>query len=150
MSFESYPYFGRRICATVIDYSVIFGISVFYIYSVGKEISPGYYQVTGFAALFPEAFWLAFIVLTERYMGGTLGHQLSGIKVVSDDRNELSLWQVFLRRIMDAIEIVCCFGVLAFIIARSNNGRRIGDLAAKTSVIGKNDSQEPFRFEFEE
>jgi uncharacterized RDD family membrane protein YckC len=87
MPIDSNQYLGRRICATLIDYSVTFGMSAFYIYSVGREISPGYYRVTGLAALFPEAFWFAFIVLTERYMGGTLGHQLAGIKVVSDDRN---------------------------------------------------------------
>src|SRR5260221_1182184 len=113
---QIYPYTLQRIGATVLDYAIVISMSIFSIEILGTKTSPGNYSVTGLPALFPEAFWFVYIILTERYMGGTLGHQLFRIKVVSLDRNELSFAQVFLRRIMDALEIFPCFGLIAFIL----------------------------------
>jgi uncharacterized RDD family membrane protein YckC len=150
MSSPAYPYTLRRVAATLIDYTILFGISFFYIIKVGAEISPGYYSVRGVKALFPEAFWFAFIMLTERFMDGTLGHQICGIKVVSMDGNELTFFQVVLRRMMDLFDICLSFGLIAFVLVKATDGnQRIGDLVAKTRVIGKNDEYRVVKFDFE-
>jgi uncharacterized RDD family membrane protein YckC len=150
MSIKKYPYTLRRVVATIIDYTIVTGISILYIVKVGRQDGPGQYSVTGLASLFPEAFWFAYIVLAERYLDGTLGHQLCKIKVMSLDGNELSLIQVFLRRIMDVLEISWCFGLVAFILVRvDQHNQRLGDKLAKTKVVGKSDSYADVKFDFE-
>jgi uncharacterized RDD family membrane protein YckC len=150
MTTQEYPYILRRVVATIIDYSIVFGMTWLYIVMFGTEESPGHYSITGLAALFPIAFWFAFIVLTERYLGGTMGHQVCKIKVVSIDGDELFLWQVLKRRIMDALEISWCFGLIAFILVKTTDrSQRLGDLVAKTKVIGNYDTHREVKFDFE-
>jgi uncharacterized RDD family membrane protein YckC len=150
MSIKKYPYTGRRILATVIDYTIVTGISILYIAKIGTQDGPGQYSITGFASFFPEIFWFAYIILAERYLDGTLGHQLCGLKVMSLDGNKLSFTQVFVRRIMDILEISWCFGTIAFILVRvDQHNQRLGDKVARTKVVGKSDSYADVKFDFE-
>ncbi len=80
---------------------------------------------------------------------GTLGHQIVGLKVLSQNNTKLTFGQILKRRIADIIEISWCFGFIAFIIAKGNeNSQRLGDILAKTIVIGKSEQTEIPDFDF--
>jgi uncharacterized RDD family membrane protein YckC len=93
----NYPYTSKRVGATLIDYTLTWVLTFLYIVKFGEEDSPQHYTINGLPALAPVAFWFVYFVITERYMGGALGHQLCGLKVVSRDHNSLSLGQVTIR-----------------------------------------------------
>jgi hypothetical protein len=58
--------------------------------------------------------------------------------------------QTFVRRICDALEIVWCFGLIAFLLVKNTQqNQRHGDLLAKTLVIGEKDVYPEKLFEFE-
>jgi uncharacterized RDD family membrane protein YckC len=149
----TYPYTSRRVRATLIDYTLVYALSFAYIYLTGEKQDDGGYMVEGWPALAPVALWFLYFVIAERYLKGTFGHQLFGLKVVSMDGNELSFIQVFARRICDALEISWCFGFIAWMLVRSTDrNQRLGDLLAKTFVVGAKDSYpytKDFQFDFE-
>jgi uncharacterized RDD family membrane protein YckC len=146
----NYPYTSKRVGATLIDYTLTFALTFLYIMNFGEENSPHNYTISGLPALVPVAFWFLYFIITERYMGGTLGHQLCKLKVVSRDNHNLSLGQVTVRRLCDALEIAWCFGLIAWLLVRStDNHQRLGDLVAKTMVIGRDDTQIAAEFDFE-
>ena len=146
-----YIYTSRRVGATLIDYTLVFALEIFYVFTVGTVNDRGVHEVTGLAALVPVAFWFVYFIITEKYMGGTLGHQIFKLKVISMDGNELGFWQVFLRRICDALEISWCFGFVAFLLVNtSTHNQRLGDMVAKTQVVGKEEPGPEVVFDFEQ
>jgi uncharacterized RDD family membrane protein YckC len=146
----NYPYTSKRVGATLIDYTLTWALTILYIVNFGEEDSPQHYTINGLPALAPVAFWFIYFVITERYMGGTLGHQLLKLKVISRDNNSLSLGQVTIRRLCDALEIAWCFGLIAFLLVKStDHHQRLGDLVAKTLVVGREDTQSAVDFDFE-
>ena len=143
-------YVNKRVTATLIDYTIVWAFAIFYIYEFGEPNDRGGYTLSGWPLMVPVLFWFVFIVIAERYMGGTLGHQLCRIKVVSVIREDMSLWRTFKRRIADCLEIGWCFGLIAYLLARNtNNNQRLGDILAKTCVIGKDDEYKELKFDFE-
>lgn len=143
-------YILRRVVATVIDYLIVFAMTWFYTTTVGTEDEEGTYKVTGFLALLPFIFWCMYFIFCESYLGGTLGHLLFNLKVISINGRSPTLGQTILRRISDALEIVWCFGLIAFILVKSNaQAQRLGDMWAKTLVVGKDDQFVPGKFDFE-
>jgi uncharacterized RDD family membrane protein YckC len=143
------PYTGKRVGATLIDYTLTFALTFVYIYAVGTPNEEGGYSVNGFPALAPMAFWFLYFVVAEYFWQGTLGHQVFGLKVISADNRPLSFGQVLLRRIADVLEIAWCFGLIAFILVKSTeHAQRLGDLWARTLVTGKNAvAESPFDFD---
>ncbi|WP_165501712.1 RDD family protein [Pedobacter frigiditerrae] len=140
---------ARKIAATIIDYTLIFAFYIWYIFEFGLPNEEGSYTISGLGALLPILVWVLYFVIAEKYCAATLGHEIVKLKVVSVDGAELSFGQVFKRRICDALEISWCFGIIAFFIAENNDKhQRLGDILAKTLVIGKNDVYEPVRNRF--
>ena len=140
---------ARKIVATLIDYTLIFAFNIWYLFEFGTLIEDGTYTISGFEVLLPILVWVLYFVIAEKYCAATLGHEIVKLKIVSVDGTELSFGQVFKRRICDAVEISWCFGVIAFFIAENNDKhQRLGDILAKTLVIGKNDVYEPVRNRF--
>lgn len=143
-------YISKRVGATLIDYTLIYILTFFYIYTAGEQNQEGTYVVTGLPALVPMFIWFLYFVIAEYNLGGTLGHQLLKIKVVSIDNSSLHFGQILVRRIADIIEISWCFGLIAFIIAKSTDkNQRLGDLWAKTIVTGASEESNPIKFDFE-
>ena len=143
-------YIGRRAAATLVDYTLVWAFSIFYIFEFGTRNETGGYTVSGWPAMVPVLFWFVFIVIAEQYVGGTIGHQLCRIKVESLIKEKITLWRTFQRRIVDCLEIAWCFGLIAFLLARNTkNNQRLGDILAKTCVIGKDDVYEELKFDFE-
>ncbi|MEE1946939.1 RDD family protein [Pedobacter sp. KR3-3] len=135
---------GRKALATIIDYTLIFGFSTWYLLAFGVEDEYGNKTISGLGALLPMLAWLLYFVIAEFYCSATLGHEIAKLKVVSLDGKKLGFGQVLVRRIADAIEIVPCFGVIAFFVSENNElGQRLGDMLAKTVVIGKNEAFTP-------
>ncbi len=143
-------YIGKRVAATIIDYTLIFLLTIVYIYVFGEPNEEGGKTVTGLPAFAPFILWFLYFIVIESIYSGTLGHQLVGLKVVSLDASKATFSQILKRRIADVIEISWCFGFIAFLIARGNNkSQRIGDFIGKTIVIGKNDAFDSPEFDFE-
>lgn len=148
-AFKNQPQTGRRVAATLIDYILLFTLTFMYIYQVGERNREGTYQVTGLPALVPLIAWFLYIVVVEKMAGATLGHKITGLKVVSSDGNPLSWGQVFKRRIADILDITWCFGLLAFILVlNTEHHQRLGDIWAGTLVVDKNEEAEMPQFDF--
>jgi uncharacterized RDD family membrane protein YckC len=140
---------GKRVLATLIDYVVIVAFAWWYISSFGEETEPGKYEVRGWGALVPTVFWFLFIVLPEGLTGQSLGHAITGLKIVDSSGNKPSFGQALVRRLFDLVDISCTMGLVAFIVVKSNQTRqRVGDLVAKTFVVEKS-FQPAGEFEFE-
>jgi len=144
-------YIPRRIAATIFDYSIVYSLTFYYTKLYGDSDGNGTYTVEGLLALVPIIFWFLFIVITESFVGGTLGHLLFRLKVLSLNNRPPSFGQVVLRRISDILEIGLCFGLIAFILVKSTPlNQRLGDLWAKTLVTGEKESFVEKKFDFEE
>lgn len=143
-------YVSKRVRATILDYLVATFIFIFYILVVGQPDGQVTYSVSGFPALLLFFILFAYFILTERYMGGTLGHHLLKLKVVSLNGESLGFRQVFVRRICDLLEISWCFGLIAYLLATTTDqNQRLGDLLAGTIVIGKEETYPDVVFDFE-
>jgi uncharacterized RDD family membrane protein YckC len=143
-------YIGKRVVATLLDYTAVWAFTFFYIWEAGEPNGQGGRTVSGWPVMIPILFWFLYIVVTERYFGGTLGHLLCKIKVISMTEEKITLWRTFKRRIADGLEIAWCFGLIAYLLAaNTKNNQRLGDLLAKTSVVGKNDLEHQIKFDFE-
>jgi uncharacterized RDD family membrane protein YckC len=143
------PQTGRRVLATIIDYAVVFAFTFWYTMTFGTLNDKGGYTVSGFSVWGLVLFWGLWIVGTEGFCGQTLGHALVGLKVVSLDGSPISLGQSLKRRLCDAVEVSWCFGLLALILVKgTGNQQRLGDIIAKTYVVGKDQETLP-EFEFE-
>jgi uncharacterized RDD family membrane protein YckC len=143
-------YIGKRVAATLIDYFIVFGLTIAYIYHFGTPNDEGGYTVTGWLALVPMILWFLYFIITEAFLRGTLGHHMFNLKVVSIGNGNPSFGQICLRRISDALEIAWCFGLVAFILAKNTqHNQRLGDIWAKTLVTGKNENFSDNQFEFE-
>ena len=66
-----------------------------------------------------------------------MGHMIMQLKVVSLNGSAISFGQSLKRRILDGIELFATFGIVAFItVKNSEKHQRVGDLWAKTIVVG--------------
>jgi uncharacterized RDD family membrane protein YckC len=143
-------YIGRRVWATFIDYTLVWSFTIFYIFMAGERSMEGTYTVSGWPVFIPVLFWFLYIVVAEHYVGETLGHLICGIKVESVSNDKITIGRTLIRRMSDIVEIAWCFGIVAYIIAfNTRNNQRLGDILAKTCVIGKNDVFHEIQFDFE-
>jgi len=128
---------GKRILATIIDYSFISGLTIFYISIAGHETDEAKYTVSGVLALVPVLFWFLYFVVCEKMLDGTIGYHIFKLKVVTEKGGKPTFSQTLTRRICDTIEITTCLGLIAyFIITRTDLSQRLGDILAKTTVVG--------------
>jgi len=150
ITIKTQPYLGQRIGATIIDYFIIFVFSFVFILVFGEPNDEGGKTVSGPLALIPVLFWFFWLVVPEALGGQTLGHYLTGLKVVTMDGTKLIFWQALVRRLCDVIDISCCFGLVAFILVQTSKyNQRLGDILAKTLVVAKNFQANESAFEFE-
>ena len=127
---------GKRVIATIIDYTFIFTCTFTYVMTFGQPNEEGGMTVSGFAALVPVIGWLMYFVVAEAFFEATFGHYIMGLQVRSADGRMIGFGQAITRRLFDIIEISSCFGLIAFVVAKSNkNGQRLGDLVPRTMVV---------------
>lgn len=125
-----------RSLACVIDYSLYWALCFAYVYRFGNETGDGY-QVNGYghvSLLFSA--WLVWFPLSEFWFGKTFGKWTCDLRVVNVNGGPVSVGQSCLRRLLDPIDLGGLFGLVAFIVAKTNPlNQRVGDLVAKTRVI---------------
>lgn len=134
---KTQPNISRRVIATLIDFIIYLPIWFAYVMYFGEPGNEGGYSVTGFKALPLLAFWFFYFPAMETLKGQTIGHMVTGLKVVTLSGNPISLGQAIKRRLLDAIDIFATFGLVAFItVKNSERHQRVGDQLAKTIVVG--------------
>lgn len=127
----------RRFFAAVIDYSVVFCFTFYFIFAFGTPNNEGGYSVTGFLALVPTFFWFAYIVMIEVFFNATIGNAIMQLKPKSltSNHGNLSFSQSIKRHLLDLIDMFP-FGLIGYItIKNTQNNQRLGDIWAKTTVV---------------
>lgn len=126
----------RRILAGLIDYTIIFALTYFYIYQFGEINSEGAYSVSGIKTFPIVIFWFIYICVIETTLNSTLGNYIVGLQPIDlITENKINLKQSFLRHIVDILDMFF-FGLIAIItIKNSKESQRLGDLLAKTKVV---------------
>lgn len=145
---KKYPYTGKRFGAFLIDYILIWSLTILYILYFGEVQPDGMHEVQGMEVLPIFALWLIYVVVCER-LGGTLGHRLFKLKVVTMDGGQPDTWHTFLRRVCDPLDGFFCGLVGYLLIKNTQYNQRVGDLIAKTQVIGQEDTLHSFEFDFD-
>jgi uncharacterized RDD family membrane protein YckC len=76
--------------------------------------------------------------------GRTPGKAALGLKVVDEQGGTPGFGKSFLRTILWIVDALPCFGLVGFITGLTTKGhRRVGDMAAKTFVVGKGHTGAP-------
>jgi uncharacterized RDD family membrane protein YckC len=129
-------YFFRRAVATIVDYGIFFAFTFAYVYQFGSETSEGY-QVQGCGHFLALLFaWIVWLPLPEALFGRTLGKWGFDLRVMAADGRRASTSQSFLRRLLDPIDLLLFFGLVGYVVAKTNAlHQRVGDLVAKTRVV---------------
>lgn len=141
------PNLRKRILAGLIDYTLLFGITIVMFIYFGEKIENGY-RLTGFPALLNALIWFGYLIAFEVKFGGTLGNLMFDLQVLSIKENKttsLTLWQSFKRHIFDILDL-WFFGFLGIILIKNTQyNQRLGDLLAKTIVINTKDNEQFYR-----
>lgn len=136
------PNLKKRIGAGLIDYSLMFGMTLVMFLYFGEKTSTGY-GLHGFPALANTLMWCAYMIGFELKFGGTLGNLVFDLQVVSiKDSNTTSLTfgQSFKRHLLDMLDL-WFFGLLGILLIKNTKyNQRLGDIWAKTIVIDSKDS----------
>lgn len=130
-----------RAPAFLVDQAVVVALVVgpVLVAGVGFEaiVSPGETRTAVFLALNAAAFCYHFLL--EWRSGETLGKRLFGLRVVTDDGEPIGMRASFLRNALRAIDGLGYWTVAVLVILFRGDGKRIGDLAGRTLVVGVND-----------
>lgn len=125
----------QRAYAALLDYSIIIGCAILYIFLVGEGDEFGTYRVSGFKALLVPMVWFIYFPVCEGTLGQTLGKKAFHLYVVDMNGAFPSVMQAFLRRMVDIFEIAF-FGVPGLMtINYSEKNQRLGDMMAGTTVV---------------
>lgn len=112
---HNYAKLSTRIGSVLIDLFVFYSLLFLYLYVFGNETSDGTWGVEGVA---------------------TLGKLICGIRVVQSNGKETNFGISFIRHIFDIVDIFFFGLVGVLVITNSIEKQRVGDLVAKTYVIG--------------
>ena len=83
------PNLFRRCIAGLIDYTLVIGFFYAYLFTFGKPDNDGEYTIKGWLTLVPMMFWFIIIILTEVFIGATLGNSIVGLKPKSLTKNKI-------------------------------------------------------------
>ena len=140
------PYLGNRILAGFVDYLIIYGFLIIYVYAFGQPNEEGGYSVNGLPALVPVLVWGLMTIGLEQFFGSTLGNGLVGLKPISikqeigeqtwgNFKNKPTFVQSLKRHLLDPIDMFF-FGLVGILtIKNSPLHQRVGDMWAKTIVV---------------
>ncbi len=126
---------GDRLLAYLIDLIIIIGITLILLFLWDNTISFNgeTNAVTGIVVcLIPAAFY--HLLLEVFNNGQSVGKRLLKIKVIRMDGTEPTLGNYVIRWITRIFEMTGIFGLSLIVILINGKGRRLGDLAAGTTV----------------
>lgn len=136
MKIKIQPKLLRRITATIIDYGLYFTFFIWLITTYGEPNDDDVFSLNGLKGIWIEIVWLIYFPVIESISGQTLGKKILGLKIVTKSGNPISLLQSFKRHLVDFLDFGM-LGLVAFIaIKNTPDHQRLGDLWAKTIVIG--------------
>lgn len=121
-----------RFFAFLIDFliNLLFVVIMFYFF--GKPTEDGV-ELNGAPALVTLGVVFIYFVLAELLFGKTVGKYALDIKALSENGEELSFGQAFIRFFFGFFDLFLLVGF--FVMYRSGKKQRIGDIVAKTVVI---------------
>lgn|SRR5690606_5274908 len=137
MAIKTEPKLLRRCLATIIDYGIYLGFFVWLLTTYGVPNDEGGYTLSND----PKGWWvlIAWVIwfpVIESITGQTLGKLILGLRVVTKNGGSISVWQAFKRHLMDMVDF-SFFGIVAIIVIKNTPyHQRVGDLWAKTIVVG--------------
>jgi uncharacterized RDD family membrane protein YckC len=132
--------FGRRIAAALLDLLVL--AILFAVMSGGTgggsaEDGRLSLELEGAAAAAWFGLVLAYYFVFEATIGATLGKRWLGLRVVRSDGGEPGVGAIALRtvlRVVDSLPILYLVGLVTMLVTGKRR-QRLGDLAAKTTVV---------------
>ncbi|HVN52426.1 MAG TPA: RDD family protein [Acidimicrobiales bacterium] len=155
---------GRRIAAAVIDVGLGWVIWFVIFFALSKR-APGYLQLRdvcptrscmnvghryvtdGGRLVVWGAFWLYLFltcVVQRGLTGRTLGTSILDITTVDADGQPLGVGMALVRSLAGAVDYLpCCFPVVGFVMVLIGSHRRVGDLAARSYVVRREDAGRP-------
>ena len=141
------PNLRKRIFAGLIDYSLIFGMSLVMFIYFGTETPTGY-KLQGFPALITLLINGFYMIGFELKFGGTLGNLVFDLQVISIRDNKdssLTFGQSFKRHTLDFLDM-WLFGLLGILLIKNTKyNQRLGDLWAQTIVIDSKDNEQFYK-----
>ena len=130
------PKILRRAVAAIIDYGLFFIFFAWVVYTFGMPNDEGGYTANGIETLVIPLVRLFYFPVVESINGQTLGKRIIGLKVVTKTGQEISFIESIKRRLLDFIDLLL-YGIVAMIaVSNTPDHQRIGDLWAKTIVVG--------------
>lgn len=130
------PKLAKRTIATIIDYGLYFTFFIWAVTTYGVPNDEGGYSLNGLKGIWVEIVWLIYFPIAEGIFGRTLGKYIFGLTVLTKSGNSISFLQAIKRRLLDIPDFFL-FGIVAFVaIKNTPDHQRLGDLWAKTIVVG--------------
>jgi uncharacterized RDD family membrane protein YckC len=100
-------------------------------------------ELLPFAAL-SVAFTFLYFAVVEGLAGGSLGKQMTGIRVVTPEGARIGVGRSTVRWLVFAVDGPLSIYLCGIITSSVSSGhRRLGDMAASTYVVGRNDAGRP-------
>jgi uncharacterized RDD family membrane protein YckC len=144
---EAQKAFGRRIVAGLIDLTLWFVLFIVAAVNFGKvttvtqnSTTNTHATLTGLPLLIFLLIQLAYFVILEWQLGGTVGKLLTGVRVVGVNGQHITLRQSFIRnllRIVDAFPYFIPYLTGLVLIAGGKHKQRLGDRVANTLIVPK-------------
>jgi uncharacterized RDD family membrane protein YckC len=127
---------GRRAVAIIIDMIVLCIIGWVLALGMGGSSSAGF-NLSGAPALIWFLVALAYYVVMEVQMGGTLGKLALGLKVVKEGGEKIDWQASIIRNLLRIVDGFFFYLVGAIIVWTSKKKQRLGDIVAHTLVVPK-------------
>jgi uncharacterized RDD family membrane protein YckC len=127
---------GRRAVAIIIDMIVLGIIGWVLGMALGGATSDGF-SLSGAPALIWFVVALAYYVVMEVQMGGTLGKLALGLKVVKEGGEKVDWQASIIRNILRIVDGIFFYLVGAIVVWTSKKKQRLGDMVAHTLVVPK-------------
>ncbi len=126
---------GIRIVAAIVDGIIYFIFAWVFAAATGNTSSSGF-ELNGAPALFTMAIWLAYYVVLEGLVGGTIGKLVVGIRVANANGQAPGLMPALIRNVLRIVDFLPMFYILGILtIAFSREKQRVGDRVAGTYVV---------------
>ena len=127
---------GRRAVAIIIDMIVLGILGWVLALGMGGATSEGF-NLSGAPALIWFLVALAYYVVMEVQMGGTLGKLALGLKVVKEGGEKVDWQASIIRNLLRIVDGFFFYLVGAIIVWTSKKKQRLGDIVAHTLVVPK-------------
>lgn len=125
---------GKRAVAIIIDTIVLFVVGYAVAMVTGETTTAGF-NLQGGSAFLLFGIALAYYVVLETTLGGTLGKKALGIRVVKLDGSPLDWQASIVRNLLRFVDGFFFYLVGAICVWTSASKQRVGDRVAGTAVV---------------